>query len=266
MIDFTEEQFKEYQNHSISFRNLTKECLPVINKTGQDICEIFKDTETPRYIVFCHDILKRVRDNLQFLAIQDPPQDYNAVPLQLILRGVFNDLIALTYVVANFDNKHLIDALLSNLDLDAVNGKLSLAECEKEFMILCGKPEWTSYFDEKYEDLKDTEKEILSPHTSKKQFHTEFNKKTTKELADYFKTRDDLKPFYPLLYGSFRMLSQVEHYANENRSFSYNKISTAFFFNKCAVSYKLVLECLCKNIESHLHDEFGKAGSAVGLS
>lgn len=251
-MNFTEEQFKLYKDYSLSFLNITKECLPILTDTGKYIQSLYLGKDIPRYIVFCHDILKRVRENLFFLTIY-PPQKDNSVPLQLILRCVFNDLIWLTYVVANLGNDEVLTPFLSYNDIVAIEGKMSFAKCEKEFMQLCGGDKWAAYFDTKIEGLSDACNEILSKFESKTKLRNSTIYKTI-DLANYFKERNDLKDFYVVLYGPFKKLSQVEHYANENRSYSYFGEATAFFFSRFAVSYKIAIECLCKEIKMYIQN------------
>lgn len=251
MVNFSPEQFQDYRNRSISFKHLTEECIPVLTETGKLIQNTFTDKETPRSFVFCHDIIKRVRENLFFLTQSNPPQEHNSIPLQLILRSVFSDLIILTYVIDNLGNSDVVDAFLCANDLKAVEGKRTFADCEKEFLILCNKEEWTNFFDTKQAELSDTAEDIVAPFQSKNKLKNTTITEITK-IAEYFKGKSELKPLYALLFGPFKMLSQVEHYANENRSYSYFNKNTAFFFQKFALSYKLVIEWLCKELEFYL--------------
>lgn len=248
MVNFSPEQFQDYRNRSLSFKHLTEECLPFLTKLGKLIQNTFTDKEIPRHFVFCHDIIKRVRENLFFLTQSNPPQEHNSVPLQLILRSVFSDLIILTYVIDNLENKEIVDAFLCANDLKAVEGKRTFAGCEKEFLILCNKKEWINFFDSKQAELSDTAEDIVAPFQSKTKLKNTTITEIT-QIADYFKGKSELKPLYALLFGPFKMLSQVEHYANENRSYSYFNTNTVFFFQKFALSYKIVIEWLCKELE-----------------
>lgn len=247
------EQLEDYRKRTLSFLQFTKECIPMLTDTGLLIQTSYKDIETPRYMVFCHDIIKRVRENLCFLINSNPPQKHNSIPLQIILRSVFNDLISLTYVVENLGQDTIITSFLSTNDMKAVEGKQEYAECEKEFLSLCEKSEWITFLDDKIEDLSNTHKEIVAPFGSKKALKRS-TPTATKTIAESFNKKTSLKPFYAFLFGPFKMLSQVEHYANENRSYSYFDLKTAFFFEKFAWSYKLVIECLCKNIASYIQN------------
>lgn len=252
MTKFSIEQFEDYRNHSLSFRDLTKDCLPLLTKMGQLIHDEFEDKGAPRSIVFCHDIIKRVRENLFFLTESNPPQENTAIPLQLILRSVFSDLIMLTYVVDNLEDTETVSAFLYTNDLDAIEGKRAFADCEKEFLILCGKEDWTNFFDSKQDDLSDTIKDIVTPFGSKTQLKKKAGITKISDIAEYYKRKPELKPLRAILFGPFKMLSQVEHYANENRSYSYFNTNVAFFFHRFALNYKFVIEWMCKELETYL--------------
>lgn len=252
MTKFSPEQFEDYRNHSLSFRDLTKDCLPLLTKTGQLIHDKFKDKDTPRSIVFCHDIIKRVRENLFFLTESNPPQENNSIPLQLILRSVFSDLIMLTYVVDNLGDNEAVSAFLCANDLDAVKGKRTFADCEKEFLILCGKEDWVNFFDSKQKELSDTLNDIVASFGSKTQPKKKVGITKISQIAEYYKSKSELKPLRAILFGPFKMLSQVEHYANENRSYSYFNTNVAFFFHRFALNYKFVIEWMCKELETYL--------------
>ncbi len=249
-MDFTPEQFEDYKKRSLSFRDETLSCIPILTDIGMLIANVFQGKDTPRYIVFCHDIVKRVRENLHFLTLF-PPQKDNSVPLRLILRSVFSDLIALCYVVVNFNNSTELENFLNSNDLGAIDGKNSFAECEKEFLDLCGKKEWSGIFDSAMVDFAQVRGNILAQYGSKGNLDKS-TKSTTKSIAIYFKNDPKLSPLYSLLYGPFKMLSQVEHYANENRSYSYFDINTAFFFQKFALHYKTVIQSICNDIKLHV--------------
>lgn len=247
----TDEQQKDYRDYSLSFFEITKECIPLLSETGKHIQESYNETEPPRHIVFCHDIIKRVRENLIFLTIY-PPQKDNSVPLQLILRCIFNDLIWCTYVVANLSDDKVLKPFLDYNDLLAVEGKKSFAVSEKEFFELCGHNEYVNYFTPKIEDLNKTCEGIVAPYGSKSNLKKIVTTKTTKEIAEEFRRHGNLKEFYAVLYSPFKMLSQVEHYANENRSYSYFGVATAYFFTRFAISYKFAIEYICKGINSYI--------------
>lgn len=249
-MKFSEEQFKYYRNYSLSFLETTKSCIPVLTDTGKFIQDFYKGVDVPRSIIFCHDIIKRVRENLFCLTIY-PPQEDNSVPLRLILRCVFGDLIWCTFVVANLGNDEVLKPFLDFNDLSAVVGKKSFAESEIGFFKLCGNDNYIEYFNPKIEDLSKTHDEILLPYGSKSKLR-KLTKTTTADIAEYFLTNEELKDLYPVLYGPFKMLSQVEHYANENRSYSYFSESTAFFFSRFAISYKIAIDCLCSEIKSFI--------------
>lgn len=252
MVNFSPTQFQDYRNRSLSFKRLTEECIPILTETGKHIQNTFAEQKPSRAFIFCHDIIKRVRENLFFLTQSQPPQEHNSIPLQLILRSIFSDLIILSYVLDNLENMEAVYAFLCANDLKAVESKRSLADCEKEFLILCNKEEWTNFFDSKKSELTEIVEDIIAPFQTKTKLKKIVKITEISQIAEYFKNKSELKPLYALLFGPYKMLSQVEHYANENRSYSYFNQNTAFFFHKFALSYKSVIEYLCKELEFYL--------------
>ncbi len=250
-MNLTTEQYQDYKKRCLSFLQITKDCIPVLTQTGAAIATFYEGKEAPRYMVYCHDMIKRIRENLFFLT-QFPPQTHNSIPLRLILRSVFNDLISLSYVVENIENSEAVYNFLNINDIKAIDGKTNFAECEKDFLELCGKKSWSGFMDSAMTNFKQVKEEILSPYGSKGNLKR-CTISETKDIAEYFKNNLKLKPLYALLYGPFKMLSQVEHYANENRSYSFFDKNTAFFFQKFAVHYQKVIPTICDNITNHLN-------------
>ena len=249
-MTLTSEQLNDYKERCLSFLKITRDCLPILTQTGVAINNFYKGKDAPRYMVYCHDMIKRIRENLFFLT-QFPPQEHNSIPLRLILRSIFNDLISLSYVVENIDDLDTLSHFLNLNDIKAIEGKNNFAECEKEFLELCGKKNWDGFLDSAMADFKQVKDEILSPYGSKGNLK-KCTKPETKEIADYFKKDPKLNPLYALLFGPFKMLSQVEHYANENRSYSFFDKNTAFFFHKFAIHYQKVIPILCNTITQHI--------------
>lgn len=204
-------------------------------------------------MVYCHDIIKRIKENLHFLSLYPPHKD-NSIPLRLILRSVFSDLISLSFVVANLNNTEVISKFLNCNDYKAVSGKQTFAECEKEFLELCAKSDWSGFLEKAIIDFSNVKIDILEPFgsTGNLRNSTVGDISQVSNLAGYFKKHKELAPLYTLLFGPFKMLSQVEHYANENRSYSYFDKSTAFFFQKFAVHYQYVIPIVCEEISVHL--------------
>lgn len=242
--------FDDFRNRILSFRDLTAECIPAINDTGRTILNAYKGVECPREIVFCHDLLKRIRDNLYFVIQSPPPQPNTVIPIGLILRSVFSDLIFLTYVIYNIKNKDVLNKFLAAQDFDAVEGKIAFAESEIEFVKICGLEELVPLLESKKADLSNTFNEILASIGSKNQKNKMISGVTG--IAHYFLRTDELTKFFSLLFGPFKLLSQIEHFANENRSLSYFNETTAFEFQKLAVSYNRVILCLCRNIQDYI--------------
>lgn len=252
-MELTSKQLEDYKIRCVSFLHVTQECLPILCETGKLIQAEYKGKETPRYMVFCFDMLKRIRENLLFLTKSDPPQEHNSVPLRLILRSVFSDLISLCYAVENFNHPDILNTYLHYNDLKAVEGKRTFAECKAEFLTLCGKADWTGFFENKIDDFIQVKDEIIAPYGSKGNLKKEGNAEIT-NIATYFRSKENLKPLYSLLFGPFKMLSQVEHYANENRSYSYFDSNTAFFFHKFSLQYQQVINSVCKDVANHIRD------------
>ena len=264
-MNFTPEQFEDYKTRCISFRDITLECIPLLTQIGNCILNHYKGTETPRHWVFCFDMIKRIRENLSFLANSNPPQETNSIPLRLILRSIFSDLISLCYVVENLKDMNTLSSFLHFNDVTAVDGKRSFAECEKEFLELCGKKDWSGFLDSKMVDFAEVKEEILSPYEGSMSKLKRSTLPQTKQIADFFRGNEDLKPLYALLYGPFKMLSQVEHYANENRSYSYFDVNTAYFFQKFALHYRQVINYLHQNITNCI-DNDGRCDTVAALS
>lgn len=262
-MNFTPEQFEDYKTRCISFRKITLDCIPLLTQIGELILNHYKRKETPRHWVFCFDMIKRIRENLSFLANSNPPQETNSIPLCLILRSVFSDLISLSYVVENIDSNNTLNSFLHFNDVSAVDGKNTFAECEKEFLELCGKKEWSGFLDSKMVDFAQVKEEILAPYDGSMGNLRKSTLPQTKQIAEYFRNNQKLKPLYALLYGPFKMLSQVEHYANENRSYSYFDVNTAFFFQKFALYYQQVITCLHQNITDHFSNNKSCGNAAL---
>lgn len=264
-MNFSPEQFEDYKNRCLSFRETTLDCIPLLTQTGELILKQYRGETTPRHWVFCFDMIKRIRENLSFLVSSNPPQENNSIPLRLILRSVFSDLITLSYVVENINNKNALSSFLHLNDISAVDGKNTFAECEKEFLELCGKKEWSGFLDSRMVDFAQVKDEILAPYGGAMGNLKRSTLPQTKQIAVFFRNSQNLKPLYALLYGPFKMLSQVEHYANENRSYSYFDVNTAFFFQKFALHYKQVIIYLHQNITDIISNR-GCCGNAAGLS
>lgn len=65
MLDEFTTLTNESKNRLISFREISKGCLHMLTESGRLLQERFSDKETmPLWTIVCHDILKRVRDNL----------------------------------------------------------------------------------------------------------------------------------------------------------------------------------------------------------
>lgn len=248
------EQCDDYRERCLAFREETLACVSLLTDVGKFILDSFKNKEIPRYLVYCYDMIKRIRENLSFLTIFHPLKD-NSIPLRLILRSVFTDLISLSYVVENFDNIENVSNFMAMNDIKAIDGKKSFAECEREFITLCGKDDWNGVFDKAINDFVQVKDEIISPYGSKSQLKSK-TKTETKDIADYFKGDSKLSPLYALLYGPFKMLSQVEHYANENRSYSYFNTNLGFFFQKFSLHYKIVIQNICSQIKNHIDSNY----------
>lgn len=250
-MDLTIKELQAFKNRTLSFLQLNKECLPTLTETGSLINDTWKNTTAPLWAIFCHDILKRVRDNIFFITKSLPPQQSTAIPLQLILRGVFSDLIYLTYVVDKLGDDEAIKSFIDFNDTTAINSKKEFANCEILFYKIFEQKDLSNFFENKQNEMTSTYDEKIANYGSKEKL-----KKSTfssiKEIADYFRNNQDLEKFYVLLFGPYKMLSQVEHYSFENRSYSYFGTHLLFFLERFALSYKNVIECLCDNIKTYI--------------
>lgn len=256
MKDKSSEGFKDYSERIVSFKQITEGCVQLLIDTGKALHDHFLNKPSQPRILFCHDILKRIRENLFFLTQCNPPQYSNSIPLKLILRSVFSDLLSLMYLLANFNNKKIIDSYIDFFNLKAVKSKIISAEAELDYFCLCDSQKYADYceyFRSKIKNLKDEEAIINSKVINiSKDIKKTFN--TISAIADSLKSDDDLRPCYALLYGPFKMLSQVEHYANENRSHSYFSFTAGFFFQKFALHYELIINKACDSLNKYVSD------------
>lgn len=242
---------KTYRDQILDFRKLSLECIPVLTETGKLIQSTFSGKSSPpRWAIFCHDMVKRIRENIQFLTDSKPPQNGNSNPLQLIIRSIFSDLLSLSYVVVNLNNLSEVNSFLNHNDMEAYKGLHNYIVCESEFISKFDDDNLKTLFKKKIQQLEQSRADISHTLGSKKDKKDKIN--TVSEIADFFKRNNDLRDLYILLFGPFKLLSQVEHYAIVNRHFSYYEDNLSLFFKIYAISYKSVIDEICAKIKSQL--------------
>lgn len=145
-MNFTQREFDDYKSRCLSFKDITEECLPLLTESGKLLAATFNGENNPTWVIFVHDIIKRIRENLFFITQTFPPQPTTSVPLKILLRSVFSDLISVIYLLDNLPNEGKTLLFTLSNDLDAIDGKIKFAECEKDFFIMCGETDRASFF------------------------------------------------------------------------------------------------------------------------
>ena len=257
MLDEFTSLNKESHNRLISFRDISKGCLPLLTESGRLLQEQFPHEETtPLWAIVSHDVLKRVRENIFFITESDPPQTNTAIPLKLCIRSIFSDLILGLYVISHANDEERIYKLVDSLDYAALDGKIKSAECEMEFYKHASETKYSEFFEPKIDSLKAQIDCIrkkyaqTNPNTIKSWSSISTMAKALKDDADV-----TISNCYCLLYGPFRLLSQTEHYAPSNRHESYFNCSIdPFFFQKYALQYEYAI----KTLHEHINLSCGK--------
>lgn len=251
MLDELTSLTNESKNRLISFREISKGCLPILTESGRLLQERFFHEETiPSWTIVCHDVIKRIRENIFFISKSNPPQTNTAIPLKLCIRNVFSDLILGLYVISHTNDNECISRFIDSLDYAAFDGKIKSAECEMEFYRHSSDSKYSEFFEPKILQLKVEIDNIrkkyptTKPNTIKSWSSISGMAKTLKDSNDVTISR-----CYCLLYGPFKLLSQTEHYAPSNRHESYFNCSTdPFFFHKHALQYEYAVKTLCEYI------------------
>lgn len=252
MLDEFNTLTNESKNRLISFREISKGCLPMLTESGQQLQEYFSDKESiPLWTIVCHDVLKRVRENLFFISESNPPQTNTSIPLKLCIRNVFSDLILGLYVISQINDTECIAKLVDSLDYAALEGKIKAAECEKEFYKHASDSKYSEFFEPQINSLKTEINQLRKKYAPTKP--NEIKRwSSIYSLAKALKDSTDttISQCYCVLYGPFKLLSQTEHYAPSNRHESYFSCSSdPFFFHKHALQYEYAIKALCEHID-----------------
>lgn len=252
MLDEFSSLNQESLNRLISFRDISKSCIPILTEAGQLLQDRFSQQEkTPLWAVVCHDILKRIRENIFFISESKPPQTNTAIPLKLCIRSVFSDLILGLYVISQKDDEECISRLVDSLNYAALDGKIKSAECEKMFYRDASEYTYSDFFEPKIDSLK-VEFENIRNKYYPVNAHQIKSWSSIYNMAQSLRKSSNVKlsNCYCILYGPFRFLSQTEHYAPSNRHESYfNCSSDPFFFHKYALQYEYAIKTLCEHIK-----------------
>lgn len=251
MLDEFNTLTNESKNRLIYFREISKGCLPILTESGQLLQKCFSDKDAiPLWAIVCHDVLKRIRENIFFISESNPPQTNTSIPLKLCIRSVFSDLILGLFVISHINDTECIAKLGDSLDYAALEGKIKAAECEMEFYTHASDSKYSGFFTPKIDSLKAEIDQIRKKYVSTKP--NEIKRwssiyrlaKTLKESTDI-----TISQCYCVLYGPFKLLSQTEHYAPSNRHESYFSCSSdPFFFHKHALQYEYAIKALCEHI------------------
>ena len=134
--------------------------------------------------------------------------------------------------------------------MEAYKGLHNYIECESEFISKFDDDNLKTLFKKKIQQLEQSRANISDTLGSKKDKKDKIN--TVSEIADFFKRNNDLRDLYILLFGPFKLLSQVEHYAIVNRHLSYYEDNLSLFFKIYAISYKSVIDEIFAEIKSQL--------------
>lgn len=251
MLDEFTTLHEKSRQRLIAFRNISKSCLPLLTQSGQRLQERFSNKDImPLWVVLCHDILKRVRENIFFISESNPPQTNTAIPLKLCIRSVFSDLILGLYVTSNINDYECISKLVDSLDYAALDGKIKSAECEMEFYKHASDSMYYEFFEPKIDSLKAEINKIRKKYAPVKPSEVK-SWSSIYRLAKTLKDSEDatISQCYCVLYGPFKLLSQNEHYAPSNRHESYfNCSSDPFFFHKHALQYEYAIKVFCEQI------------------
>lgn len=244
---------KESLNRLISFRDISKGCLPLLTKSMERLQERFSNEKNiPTWIFLCFDVLKRIRENIFFISESHPPQTNTTIPLKLCIRSVFSDLILGLFALSHAKDEDRISQLVDSLDYAALEGKIKSAECEIEFYKHAPEPVYSEFLASKIHLLKCSIDGIRNKYASSKP-NTIKSWSSISNMAQSLKNNNDetISCCYCALYGPFKLLSQTEHYAPSNRHESYFNCSTdPFFFHKYALQYAYAIKIFCEHINS----------------
>lgn len=252
MLDEFSSLNQESRDRLISFRDISKGCISVLTDAGHLLQDRFSQKEkTPLWAVICHDILKRIRENIFFISETNPPQTNTAIPLKLCIRSVFSDLILGLYVISQKNDEECISRLVDSLNYAALDGKIKSAECEKEFYRYASEPTYSDFFEPKIDSLKVEIENIRNKYCQVKPNQIK-SWSSINNMAQSLRQSSNVNfsNCYCILYGPFRYLSQTEHYAPSNRHESYFSCSAdPFFFHKHALQYEYGIKTLCEHIK-----------------
>ncbi len=219
-------QNPKYLLDAISIYN---ECLPLLTENGKMLTKIFKDKSCPKYIVCCHDSIKRIRDNILTLTKLPVNQD-TITPTKLITRAVITDVITLLYILLQEpQNRNIVcDAL----DLKSAKSILEALNKRQELCNLCNNDNYKIELSSPINYLK-TEIDRLQARASVNDFNPE---KSIKGMVDFMLNHDDIEVrFYHYMLSSFyKILSQSEHYSSINRFCSFYNEQENFSFSEYA--------------------------------
>ncbi len=248
-VNFNIDDLEDYISRINDFNELTSECIKELDRTCAAILKRYAQHKVPQVILFCFDTIDRIKKNLSFISKAPNPSPNTFIPIGLILRSVFSDLISLTFVVYNIDNTVTLGSFFALKNKEAFNAKYCICENEIKFAKMIKDTVLENYL----EDLKIT-------LNNKRQEISNAAKKTDKsncpntitDICKYFQNIECLQNFTVLLFLQFKILSQIEHYTIQNRSITTFNKGTAILFQRFALFYNLAISCLCKNIKSHI--------------